>query len=86
MTIDYAKMQREFPKQKASLTRAKKKGYHAVVFSTLDTVRQWNETGAWPDSWHDWQRAIDDAYNADRARYAKGEIDAMPRHINMEEL
>lgn len=82
MTIDYAKMQREFPKQKAALTRAKKKGFAAVVATTRTTIAQWDETGAWPDDWSAWQRAIDDAWWAERARYVRGEIDEMPDGVD----
>lgn len=59
--IDYARMQRVSPKQKAALTRATKKGYAAVLATCQATVKEWNEIGAWPDAWHRWQIALDDA-------------------------
>ena len=86
MSIDYAKMQREFPKQKAALTRALKKDYAAVVATTRKTIAQWNETGAWPDDWAHWQRALDDAWWSERDRYVKGEIDEMPAQLEMRSM
>ncbi len=63
--IDYARMQRDFPKQKAALTRAvnawRKTGDNAAVIKTCrETVRAWDEVGAWPDDWSRWQRALSD--------------------------
>lgn len=61
--IDYARMQREFPKQKAALTRALKSGdRERVVMTCAKTVREWDEIGAWPDDWSRWQRALDDVF------------------------
>lgn len=69
MPIDYATMQREFPKQKAALTRAVKKTdarerLEAVVATCEKTVEQWDEIGAWPDAWARWRVALDDAWYA----------------------
>lgn len=61
MAIDYERMKRIHPKQKAALTRAKKKGYYAVLQACKAAVVEWNEIGAWPDDWSLWQRALDDA-------------------------
>lgn len=59
--IDYERMKRVGPKQKAALTRAKKQGYSKVLAVVIDAVREWDEIGAWPDNWSAWQRALDDA-------------------------
>lgn len=61
MAIDYERMKRVFPKQKAALTRAKKKSYDAVLATCKETVKEWNEIGAWPDDWAIWNRALGDA-------------------------
>lgn len=59
--IDYARMQREWPKQKAALTRARKSGDPERVAKVCkDAVRVWDEIGAWPDDWALFQRALDD--------------------------
>jgi hypothetical protein len=61
--IDYARMQRVFPKQKAALTRAiNSKDPQKVVATCQKTVAEWNEIGAWPDDWARWQRALDDVF------------------------
>jgi hypothetical protein len=66
-TIDYARMQREHPKQKAALTRAMnawrksgKEDNSAVVKACRAAVQAWNEIGCWPDDWSHWQRALND--------------------------
>lgn len=59
--IDYERMNREHPKQKAALTRAVKSGNPEKVARTIkQTIAAWNEIGAWPDDWSHWQRALDD--------------------------
>lgn len=61
--IDYARMSREFPKQKAALTRALNSGHRdRVVLTCAATVKAWDEIGAWPDDWSRWQRALDDVF------------------------
>jgi hypothetical protein len=60
--IDYARMNREHPKQKAALTRAVKSGDKAKVLAACTAaVKAWDAIGAWPDDWHRWQIALDDA-------------------------
>ncbi len=66
-TIDYARMQREHPKQKAALTRAvnawRKNGEtdnSGVVKVCTQAVKVWDEIGCWPDDWSRWQRALND--------------------------
>lgn len=61
MPINYERMKRTYPKQKAALTRAQKKGYAAVLVVCTAVVKEWDEIGAWPDEWSRWQRALDDA-------------------------
>jgi hypothetical protein len=61
MAIDYGRMKRVYPKQKSALTRAQKKGYDAVLNVCKAVIREWDEIGAWPDGWHSWQNALDDA-------------------------
>ena len=62
MTIDYERADREWPKQKAALTRAINSGDpHKVVAAVEKAVREWNEWGTWPDGWHRWNIAYQDA-------------------------
>jgi hypothetical protein len=59
--IDYARMNRVFPKQKAALTRAvKTRDPEKVAAVCKAAIAEWNEIGAWPDDWARWQRALDD--------------------------
>lgn len=59
--IDYARMRREFPKQKAALTRAvKARDIDKLIATCRKTMSEWDEIGAWPDDWSAWQRALDD--------------------------
>jgi hypothetical protein len=59
--IDYDRMNKVFPKQKAALTRAKKTGDPEKVAQVCkDAVSVWGEIGAWPDDWGLFQRALDD--------------------------
>ena len=67
--IDYERMKKVYPKQKAALTRAKKiidpvKRYIAILALCTKTVQEWDDIGAWPDAWSRWQRALDDATSA----------------------
>lgn len=60
--INYEQMAKDFPKQKAALTRAVNSGDPEKVKATCrKTVAEWNANGgAWPDDWARWQRALDD--------------------------
>ncbi len=67
MSIDYARMQRVHPKQKAALTRAmnafRKSGgvdNSAVVKVCREAVKEWDAIGCWPDDWTRWQVALND--------------------------
>lgn len=60
--IDYDRMNRVFPKQKAALTRAIKTGDpEKIAITCKAAVTEWNEIGAWPDAWSRWQNALDDS-------------------------
>lgn len=59
--IDYDRMNRIFPRQKAALTRAVKTGdAEKVAAACKKAVGEWDEIGAWPDDWARWQSALDD--------------------------
>jgi hypothetical protein len=62
--IDYERMRKAYPKHKAALTRALKKTgverVEAVKAACRAAVKEWDEIGAWPDSWARWQRALRD--------------------------
>ena len=59
--IDYNRMNREHPKQKAALTRAIKTGDpERVAQACKAAIIEWNAVGAWPDDWARWQVALND--------------------------
>lgn len=59
--IDYARMRREWPKQKAAFTRAVKTGDPEKVAAVcVKAMNTWDEIGAWPDDWSLFQRALDE--------------------------
>jgi hypothetical protein len=59
--IDYARMQKVWPRQKAALTRARKTGDAEKVAKVCkDAVTVWNEIGAWPDDWALFERTLND--------------------------
>ena len=65
MSIDYARMQQVWPKQKAALTRARRITDREKRRTTMkqvckDAVAEWDAIGAWPDDWAYFQRALDD--------------------------
>lgn len=67
MTIDYERMNKLYPRQKARLTRALKisdqaQRQAAVLAACRDAVQAWDDIGAWPDEWSRWQRALDDQF------------------------
>jgi hypothetical protein len=53
----------QFSAAKSRLTRAKNSGDpHKVVAVVTAQFDEWNDGDyAYPDNWHDWQRALDDA-------------------------
>lgn len=60
--IDYDRMNRERPAQKAALTRAvKTKDPERIAEVCRAAVRAWSEIGAWPDDWSRWENALNDA-------------------------
>ena len=67
MAIDYERMKKQYPKQRARLTRAlnvknQSLRQDKVFEACIDAVHEWNEIGAWPDEWSRWQRALDDQF------------------------
>lgn len=59
--IDYERMNRVFPRQKAALTRAVNSGDpERVAAACVAAMNEWDEIGAWPDDWARWQRALSD--------------------------
>jgi hypothetical protein len=59
--IDYERMQKVWPKQKAALTRAIKTGSPVKVAEVcIATVKVWDEIGCWPDDWAHFQRGLND--------------------------
>lgn len=65
-TIDYEAMNRELPKLRAALTRAKTKRDPLKILSAVeDAVEAFTRIG-WPDQWATWRVALDDAYWAYR--------------------
>lgn len=91
MAIDYERMKRTFPKQKAALTRAMRKAnaqerYVAVKTACKAAVAEWDAIGAWPDAWSTWQRALDDA-TLNFSYNRTGATIEIPAHtIRLEEL
>jgi hypothetical protein len=60
--IDYDRMNRVHPRQKAALTRAIKTHDAETIARVCKTaIVEWNAIGAWPDDWHRWQNALDNA-------------------------
>ena len=60
--IDYDRMNRIMPRQKAALTRAiKTKDAEVIARVCKAAIEEWTEIGAWPDNWHRWQIALNDA-------------------------
>lgn len=62
MTIDYARAQRESPRLKGALTRAKNSGDPLKVLAAVEKAYDaFDEWGAWPDGWAHWRVALLDA-------------------------
>lgn len=60
--IDYERMRKVWPRQKAALTRARKSGDPERVAQVCKAaVAEWDAIGAWPDDWSLFQRTLDDA-------------------------
>lgn len=59
--IDYDRMREEMPAQRKALAAAvESKDALALQDAIRSAVKLWDECGAWPDQWADWQRALDD--------------------------
>jgi len=66
--IDYDRMKRVSRGQKAALTRARNGGDPEKIAAVCKAaVAEWDEIGAWPDNWANWQRALDDALSFSRS-------------------
>lgn len=67
--------QRQFRAQKSALTRAINSGDpEKVIVATRKAVAEWEGWKyGWPDNWHNWNRALDDAFNVARAAYVNGQ-------------
>lgn len=91
MSINYALMNRLYPKQKAALTRAiNAKDPVKVLEACWKAVNEWDQVGAWPDGWHRWNIALGDAigWNPDLtalANMSNGEYAALKRSISEKE-
>lgn len=60
MAHDYAALNAMVRKHKAALTRAKKKGPEAVLAAVEAAYADFDK-GLWPDNWHLWKIAEEDA-------------------------
>lgn len=79
MSIDYAKANRQFRAQKAALTRAiNSKDPEKVIAAATKAVKEWEEVGSWPDSWHRWNIALSDAFTQAYVNYRDGKTDVKP--------
>ena len=59
--IDYDRMQKVWPKQRAALNRAKNTGdARKVAQVCIDAVKVWDEIGCWPDDWALFERTLND--------------------------
>lgn len=60
--IDYERMNKVLPRQKAELTRVvKTKDPEKIAQVIKRHIAVWNEIGAWPDEWARWNNALNDA-------------------------
>jgi hypothetical protein len=60
--IDYALMAGVLPRQRAELTRVKKtRDAEQIAVVIKRHIAVWDQIGAWPDSWAEWQNALTDA-------------------------
>lgn len=60
--IDYDRMKKVWPRQKAALTRAVNSGDPEKIAKVCKAaVIEWDAIGCWPDDWARFQRALDDA-------------------------
>lgn len=89
--MDYAAARKILIRQKGALTRAINSGDPAkVVRACADAVAEWErEDMYWPDNWHRWQVALNDAlprrsHTALDDMLVPGLADAVIEHINNE--
>jgi hypothetical protein len=63
--IDYDRMNREYPKVKAALTRAVNSGYETKVLEAVERfLALSDEVGCMPDDWPRWRNALEDAWRS----------------------
>lgn len=62
--MDYKLTQAEFTKLKSKLTRAINSKDHDKIIATVDEAMSIFDDKGYPDNWHRWQRAKDDAITA----------------------
>lgn len=70
MSINYALANRQYRFQKSALTRAVNKwrktgDANPVIDACIKAINEWKEWGAWPDGWHNWNIALQDAADID---------------------
>jgi len=67
--------QKQFRAQKSALTRAiNSKDPEKVIAAARKAVGEWEGWKyGWPDNWHNWNIALDDAFNWARAAYVNGQ-------------
>lgn len=58
---DYDAMNKELPKLRAALTRAKKSGDPQKVIAAVKHATARFDVIGWPDQWSNWERAKEDA-------------------------
>jgi hypothetical protein len=81
-------MSRTYAQQKAGLTRARNAGdYDKMVAECTRTIAEWSALPhGWPDDWHRWNIALEDAWQDARAAYVRGQRDTLPDHLTLEGL
>ena len=61
--IDYDLMQREYPKAKSALTRARNSGDPLKVLAACERFAKLSsDVGCMPDDWSLWRNALEDAF------------------------
>lgn len=79
---------RTWAQQKAGLTRAmNSKRYDKVLAECKRVIREWDELPyGWPDDWHRWNIALEDAWQHVRHEYIQGRESVLPEHVPFESL
>lgn len=79
---------RSYSQQKAALTRAmKSKNYAKVVAECERVITEWeNLPYGWPDDWHRWNIALEDAYSHVRHEWIQGRETTLPEYVDLDGL